>query len=254
VPSKHNKNHSEYQRYYQKPQSQPPQLSHKEVIEYTQQVQQMMELLHVKQELQEELQQSPTLTHWASRAQLSEAAIQTCLLKGDRARRKLIEANLRYVVSAAKKYSNRNLELMDLIQEGTIGLTRAMEKYDPTKGESFPNYANYWIRREIGRAVQRMEKVEQIAAELEEPMDPLSPEETVAQLQQAEIVSDLLSQLPPRQQKVLTLRFGLEDGKLRSLSQAANELGLSREQIRYAHDQGLKALRRKGSKSSALIE
>jgi RNA polymerase nonessential primary-like sigma factor len=252
VPSNRNNIRSEYLHYYQQ-QSKPPQLSRQEVIEHTQQVQQMMELLHLKQELREELQQSPTLSQWASRAQLSEAAIKTCLWKGDRARHKLIEAYLGYVVSTAKKYFNQGIDLRDLIQEGTIGLTRAMEKFNPAKGDSFPNYAKHWIRREIGRAVHRTEKVELLAAE-EDSMESPSPEETVAQLQQAEIVSDWLSQLPLRQQRVLILRFGLEDGKERSLTQAAEELGLSREQIRYAHDQALKALRGKGSMSSFLIE
>lgn len=254
MPSSRNNIGSEYLRYYSQQQSKIPQLSRKEVIEYTQQVQQMMELLHLKQELGEELQHSPTLTYWASRAQLSEGAIKTCLQKGERAQRKLIEAHLGCVVSTAKKYSNWGLELMDLIQEGTIGLTRAMEKFDPDKGKKFSNYAYHWIRREIGRALQRMEKVELISTELEDSMESPSPEETVAQLQQAEIVSDLLSQLPSRQQRVLTLLFGLEDGKQRSLNQVAQTLGLSREQIRYAHDQALKALREKGYTFSSLID
>jgi RNA polymerase nonessential primary-like sigma factor len=120
-----------------------PLLSHEQEICYGKQVQQMMRLQGVKQSLEQTLNRPPTQIEWASKSTLTETELDRVLRLGHQAKQKMIEANLRLVVAIAKKYQKRNLEFLDLIQEGSLGLERGVEKFDPTKGYKFSTYAYY---------------------------------------------------------------------------------------------------------------
>lgn len=130
-----------------------PLLTHEQEICYGKQVQQMMLLQGVKQDLEQLLKRPPTKTEWASKSTLTEAELDRVLRRGLQAKQKMIEANLRLVVAIAKKYQKRNLEFLDLIQEGSLGLERGVEKFDPTRGYKFSTYAYWWIRQAITRAI-----------------------------------------------------------------------------------------------------
>jgi RNA polymerase nonessential primary-like sigma factor len=130
-----------------------PLLTHEQEICYGKQVQQMMLLHEVKQSLAQTLNRPPTKAEWASKSTLTEAELDRALRRGLQAKQKMIEANLRLVVAIAKKYQKRNLEFLDLIQEGSLGLERGVEKFDPTRGYKFSTYAYWWIRQAITRAI-----------------------------------------------------------------------------------------------------
>ncbi|WP_309736778.1 RNA polymerase sigma factor, RpoD/SigA family [Chamaesiphon sp. OTE_75_metabat_556] len=130
-----------------------PLLTQEQEICYGKQVQQMMLLQEVKQSLEQTLNRQPTQLEWASAATVSEAELDRVLRLGRQAKQKMIEANLRLVVAIAKKYQKRNLEFLDLIQEGSLGLERGVEKFDPSRGYKFSTYAYWWIRQAITRAI-----------------------------------------------------------------------------------------------------
>merc|ERR1712216_324873 len=128
-------------------------LTHEQEITLGRQVQQLMEIETLEAELESRDGTKPALDQLAKAAELSSIQLKRKLQQGHRAKERMVAANLRLVVSVAKKYTKRNMELMGLIQEGTIGLVRGVEKFDPTRGYKFSTYAYWWIRQGITRAI-----------------------------------------------------------------------------------------------------
>jgi RNA polymerase nonessential primary-like sigma factor len=287
-----------------------PLLTHEQEIVYGKQVQEMMLLLEAKKALVNKLGCEPTLLQWATEVNQTETEVKQALQQGTRAKQKMIEANLRLVVAIAKKYQKRNLEFLDLIQEGALGLERGVEKFDPTLGYKFSTYVYWWIRQAITRAIaqqsrsirlpihiaEKLNKIKKVQRELaqklgnspsvgeiakELQMEPAqireylnmarqpisldtrvgenqdtelqemledsgpSPESYITQKYLRQELEKQLAELSPQQQKVLSLRFGLEDGKELSLAKIGELLNLSRERIRQLELQALNNLRRR---------
>jgi len=151
-----------------------PLLSHEQEITLGRQVQELMGL----EELREELTmraggEVPSDAQLAEAADLSPAQLKRRLQGGRRAKERMVAANLRLVVSVAKKYTKRNMELLDLIQEGTIGLVRGVEKFDPTRGYKFSTYAYWWIRQGITRAIAEKSRTIRLPIHITETLNKL---------------------------------------------------------------------------------
>jgi RNA polymerase sigma factor (sigma-70 family) len=136
-------------------------LSPEEELRLAYQVQRMMALL-------EQRRQDESLEDWSRRVGIPVEELQRILQEGEAAKRRMVECNLRLVVSIAKRYRNRGLPFLDLIQEGTIGLTRAVEKFDPTRGYKFSTYATWWIRQSVNRGIQNKGRLIRLPAHMYE--------------------------------------------------------------------------------------
>lgn len=150
-----------------------PLLTREQEIVYGKQVQQMMTLVEAKEALEKRLHHEATLEEWAAHVKQPEAEISKTVQQGKRAKQKMIEANLRLVVAIAKKYQKRNMEFLDLIQEGTLGLERGVEKFDPTRGYKFSTYAYWWIRQAITRAIAQQGRTIRLPIHITEKLNKI---------------------------------------------------------------------------------
>ncbi len=249
------------------------------------------------------------LSSGLARSKESEQALKMKLLEGELSRQYLIRSNLRLVISIAKNYRGQGLSFLDLIQEGNVGLMRAVDKFDYRQGNRFSTYATWWVRQAITRALsyqsrtirlpvhmgERLRRVKQVAGQLEKELGRkagkeeiakalnLSPEQmervfrapthtlslekpvgedgesqlsefiqdedipppvdVVLDGQLREQLYDALQKLPPRERRIIDLRFGLSDGDPRTLQEIAEEFDLSRERIRQIEGEVLRKLR-----------
>jgi RNA polymerase nonessential primary-like sigma factor len=166
--------HGDLLRSYLRDIGRVPLLTHEQEITLGRQVQELMAL----EDLREELTlrsggQAPSEEQLAAEAGLTPALLRRRLQAGRRAKERMVAANLRLVVSVAKKYTKRNMELLDLIQEGTIGLVRGVEKFDPTRGYKFSTYAYWWIRQGITRAIAEKSRTIRLPIHITETLNKL---------------------------------------------------------------------------------
>jgi RNA polymerase nonessential primary-like sigma factor len=151
-----------------------PLLSHEQEITLGRQVQELVALEELEQELSMRAGGTkPALEQLAEAAKLTPVQLKKRLRSGQRAKERMVAANLRLVVSVAKKYTKRNMELLDLIQEGTIGLVRGVEKFDPTRGYKFSTYAYWWIRQGITRAIAEKSRTIRLPIHITETLNKL---------------------------------------------------------------------------------
>ncbi len=279
-----------------------------EEIELARKIADLLELERIREQLCEDLQREPKDLEWANAVGMPLPSFRHRLHLGRRAKDKMVQSNLRLVVSIAKKYMNRGLSFQDLIQEGSLGLIRAAEKFDHEKGYKFSTYATWWIRQAITRAIadqsrtirlpvhlyetiSRIKKTtkllsqemgrkpteEEIATKMEMTIEKLrfiaksaqlpisletpigkeedsrlgdfiesdgeTPEDQVSKNLLREDLESVLDTLSPRERDVLRLRYGLDDGRMKTLEEIGQIFNVTRERIRQIEAKALRKLR-----------
>ena len=150
-----------------------PLLSHEQEITLGRQVQELIAIEEQEVELEQQLGTKPSQAELAKAVGLGDAVLKKRIKAGRRAKERMVAANLRLVVSVAKKYTKRNMELLDLIHEGTIGLVRGVEKFDPTRGYKFSTYAYWWIRQGLTRAIAEKSRTIRLPIHITETLNKL---------------------------------------------------------------------------------
>ncbi len=280
-----------------------------EEIELARQIADLLDMESIHVTLAEHLGRTPTHQEWGEACDLPNLRqFNRRLHIGRRAKDKMVQSNLRLVVSIAKKYMNRGLSFQDLIQEGSLGLIRAAEKFDHEKGYKFSTYATWWIRQAITRAIadqsrtirlpvhlyetiSRIKKTtkmlsqkmgrkpteEEIAEDMEMTIEKLrfiaksaqlpisletpigkeedsrlgdfieadgeTPEDEVSKNLLREDLENVLDSLSPRERDVLRLRYGLDDGRMKTLEEIGQIFNVTRERIRQIEAKALRKLR-----------
>ena len=279
-----------------------------EEIELARKIADLLELERIREGIEDNLDREISDAEWAKEVDMELRPFRRRLFLGRRAKDKMVQSNLRLVVSIAKKYMNRGLSFQDLIQEGSLGLIRAAEKFDHEKGYKFSTYATWWIRQAITRAIadqsrtirlpvhlyetisrikkttkilsqemgrkpseeeiaERMEmtieklrfiaKSAQLPISLETPIgkeedsrlgdfieaDGETPEDQVSKSLLREDLENVLDTLSPRERDVLRLRYGLDDGRMKTLEEIGQIFNVTRERIRQIEAKALRKLR-----------
>ncbi|MBM5824334.1 MAG: RNA polymerase sigma factor RpoD [Cyanobacteria bacterium M_surface_10_m2_119] len=279
-----------------------------EEIELARKIADLLQLEEIAAQFESDHGRQPDTKEWAALVEMPTIKFRRRLMLGRRAKEKMVQSNLRLVVSIAKKYMNRGLSFQDLIQEGSLGLIRAAEKFDHEKGYKFSTYATWWIRQAITRAIadqsrtirlpvhlyetiSRIKKTtktlsqefgrkpteEEIAESMEMTIEKLrfiaksaqlpisletpigkeedsrlgdfieadieNPEQDVAKNLLREDLEGVLATLSPRERDVLRLRYGLDDGRMKTLEEIGQIFDVTRERIRQIEAKALRKLR-----------
>jgi len=189
-----------------------PLLSHEQEITLGRQVQEYMQVDRAELEIIELTGDKPSVDELSTKLNLSTSTIKKRLRAGQRAKERMVAANLRLVVSVAKKYTKRNMELLDLIQEGTIGLVRGVEKFDPARGYKFSTYAYWWIRQGITRAIAEKSRAIRLPIHITEMLNKLKKgqRELSQEMSRTPTVSELAKyvELPEEDVKDLMCKAG----------------------------------------------